>query len=80
MKVSEQRKHRAREKSNKKLSSELLALTIGVFLCLKNIIAIIIVINVPIIETAVSKIPIVSSYDKNSISFFTHSVLCGFDQ
>ena len=76
MKVSEQRKHRANEKSSKKLSSELLALTIGVFLCLKNMIAIVVVRNVPIIETAVSKIPIVSSYDKNSVSFFTHSFLC----
>ena len=80
MKVREHRKHRVKEKSSRKLSSELLALTMGVFLFLKKINATTAVMHVPNKDAAVSSAPIISSYDRNSASFFTQASLLSFDQ
>ena len=80
MKVREHRKHRVKEKSSRKLSSELLALTIGVFLYLKKMNATTAVMHVPNKDAAVSSAPIISSYDRNSASFFTQASLLSFDQ
>ena len=80
MKVREHRKHRVKEKSSRKLSSELLALTIGVFLCLKKINATVAVKQAPIKEDSVRIVPMISVYDKNSVSFFSHSSLLLLDQ
>ncbi|KAE8295205.1 hypothetical protein D5F01_LYC06131 [Larimichthys crocea] len=52
MKVREHRKHRVKEKSSRKLSSELLALTIGVCLYLKKMNATTAVMHVPNKEAA----------------------------
>uniref|UniRef100_A0AAV2J5F7 Uncharacterized protein n=1 Tax=Knipowitschia caucasica TaxID=637954 RepID=A0AAV2J5F7_KNICA len=60
MKVREHRKHRLSENSSRKLSSELLALTRGVFLYLKKIQATMQVMNVPNKEAAVSRAPMIS--------------------
>ena len=80
MKVREHRKHRVKEKSSRKLSSELLALTTGVCLYLKKMNATTKVMHVPNREAAVSSAPIISSYDRNSASFFTQASLLSFDQ
>ena len=80
MKVREHRKHRVKEKSSRKLSSELLALTMGVFLYLKKMNATAAVMHVPNKDAAVSNAPIISSYDRNSASFFTQASLPLFDQ
>ena len=80
MKVREHRKHRVKEKSSRKLSSELLALTIGVFLCLKKMNATVAVKQAPNKEDSVRIVPMISVYDKNSVSFFSHSSLLLLDQ
>ena len=80
MKVREHRKHRVKDKSSRKLSSALLALTTGVCLYLKKINATTAVRHVPNREAAVSSAPIISSYDRNSASFFTQASLLSFDQ
>ena len=80
IKVKEHRKHRVKEKSSRKLSSELLALTMGVFLYLKKMNATAAVMHVPNKDAAVSSAPIISSYDRNSASFFTQASLLSFDQ
>lgn len=80
MKVREHRKQKVKDKSSKKLSSELFALTRGVFLCLKKMTAIAAVMHVPNKETVVKSAPIISSYDKNSASFLIQASLFSFDQ
>ena len=80
MNVREHRKHRDKEKSSRKLSSELFALTRGVFLYLKKINATTAVMHVPNKEAAVSSVPIISSYDRNTSSFFIQASLLLFDQ
>ncbi|KAJ3590131.1 hypothetical protein NHX12_008085 [Muraenolepis orangiensis] len=57
MKVREHRKHRVKEKSSRKLSSELLALTIGVNLCWKNTTAVTMVKHAPPTENDAKMIP-----------------------
>ena len=79
MKVREQRKQRVREKSNRKLSSELFALTIGVCLNWKKIKPIIIVKHPPNTENVTSSIPISSLNVKYSVFFKSHRVLSSFD-
>ena len=80
MKVREHRKHRVKEKSSRKLSSELLALTIGVFLCLKKMNATVAVKQAPIKEDSVRIDPMISVNDRNSVSFFSQSSLLSLDQ
>jgi hypothetical protein len=80
MKVREHRKHRVKEKSSRKLSSELLALTKGVSLLIKNKFATIIVINTPNKEKNTSTIPITSVKVRNSTVFRTHLSLFALDQ
>ena len=80
MKVREQRKHRVKEKSSRKLSSELLALTIGVFLCLKKMNATVAVKQAPNKEDTVRIAPMISVNERNSVSFFLQSSLLSFDQ
>jgi hypothetical protein len=60
MKVREHRKHRVKENSSRKLSSELLALTTGVNLCLNNTMAVMMVKQAPAIENADKIIPRIS--------------------
>ena len=66
MKVNEHKKHRVREKSSRKLSSELLALTIGDVLLQKNTAAIVMARQAPPTENAARMIPRTSSKDRNS--------------
>ena len=60
MKVREHRKHRVKENSSRKLSSELLALTTGVNLCWNNTMAVMMVKQAPAIENADKIIPRIS--------------------
>jgi hypothetical protein len=60
IKVREHRKHRVKENSSRKLSSELLALTTGVNLCLNNTMAVMMVKQAPAIENADKIIPRIS--------------------
>jgi len=80
MKVREHRKHRVNEKSSRKLSSELLALTKGVSLFIKNNFATIIVRSTPNKEKNTRTIPITSVKVRNSTVFRTHSSLFSLDQ
>ena len=68
MKVREHRKHRVKEKSSRKLSSELLAFTTGVNLCLNNTMAVMMVKQAPTIENAAKIIPKISLKERNSTS------------
>ena len=68
MKVREHRKHRVKEKSSRKLSSELLALTTGVYLWWKNTMAVTMVKQAPAIENAAKIIPHTSWKERNSTS------------
>ncbi|MED6258928.1 hypothetical protein ATANTOWER_014473 [Ataeniobius toweri] len=80
MKVREQRKHSFKEKSSRKLSSELFALTRGVFLYLTKITATITVIHVPSKDAAARNAPIISSYERNTASLFIQASLSLFGQ
>lgn len=80
MNVREHRKQRVKEKSSRKLSSELFALTIGVFLYLKNINATPVVMHVPNKDAAVRSAPIISSYDRNTASFLIQASFFSFGQ
>ena len=79
MKVREHRKHRVRENSSRKLSSELLALTIGVCLLWKNIMATIVDRQAPITEKITNRMPISSLKVRNSIVFKSQSFLALVD-
>ena len=80
MKVREHRKHRVREKRSRKLSSELLALTIGVSFLIKNRTATSEVRKTPNRAKNTRTIPITSVNDRNSTAFSTHLSLLGLDQ
>ena len=80
MKVREQRKHRVSEKSSRKLSSELLAFTIGVSFFNINTMAVITVKKTPNREKNTNTIPITSVNKRNSTAFNTHLSLPGFGQ
>lgn len=80
MKVSEQRKHRVREKRSRKLCSELLALTRGVWRNRKKTQNTSDAKAAPNSETAARRAPMVSSYDKNSITLGTHWLRSSLDQ
>ena len=66
MKVSEHKKQRVREKSSKKLSSELLALTIGDVLWWKNTAAVTMARQAPAPENTARMNPRTSSKERNS--------------
>ena len=80
MKVREHRKHRVREKRSRKLSSELLALTMGVSLLTMKIIDISTDKNTPKQENDVNRVPIISSKERNSVGFKTHMSWFSFGQ
>ena len=80
MKVREHRKHRVKEKSSRKLSSELLALTIGLVLWQENMRTTTQVQKEPMREIVTSVIPMVSLKERNSTCLGTQAVLPAFDQ
>ena len=80
MKVREHRKHRFKEKSSRKLSSELLALTIGVDMLTENIKITQQVHKEPSRATVVSVMPMVSLKDRKSTSLGKQAVLSTLDQ
>lgn len=79
MKVTEHRKHRVKEKSSKKLSSELFALTTGVCLYWKNIRATVIEMHAPKREKETNSIPNNSVNVRNSTAFISHLFLSSLD-
>ena len=80
MKVREQRKHNFNENSKRKLSSELLAFTMGVSLCFKKTTAVQKVIDTPSNEKVSRTLPMTSSNERYSVDFKTHTSLCVFGQ
>lgn len=80
IKVREHRKHRVKEKSSRKLSSELLARTNGVSLWVKKISVAIIVRKIPSREKVANIIPRISLYARNSTGFGMQASLWLFDQ
>lgn len=80
MKVREHRKHKVKEKSSRKLSSELLALINGVSLWVKKISVVIIAKKIPNRENIANTVPKISLYAKNSIGFGMQASLRLFDQ
>ena len=75
MKVREHRKHRVREKSSRKLSSELLAFTKGVSLLIRNSVATIQVRTTPNTVKNTSVLLITSVKERNSTFFRTQASL-----
>ena len=67
-------------RAEESLAQNYLALTSGVRLYLKNIMATTHVKQVPITEKMVSSIPIISLWDRYSVSFLKHVTLCLLDQ
>ena len=80
MKVREHRKHRVRENSSRKLSSELLALTMAVALWRKNTAAMAIAKQAPLTENVVKTIPRASWKERNSTDLGRHRSLWAFGQ
>lgn len=80
MKVSEHKKHKVSEKRSRKLSSELLALTIGEFLWRKNTAAVTMARQAPPSENAAKMIPRTSWKERNSTGFGRQVSLCAFGQ
>lgn len=80
MKVREHRKHIIREKSSRKLRSELLARTIGVVLWQKNMQTTTQVQKEPMREITRRVIPMVSVKDRNSTRLGMQAVLSSLDQ
>lgn len=80
MKVREQRKHIIREKSSRKLRSELLARTMGVFLWQKNMQTTTQVQKEPKRDITSRAIPMVSVKDRNSTCLGMQVVLSSLDQ
>ena len=75
MNVREHRKHRVKEKSSRKLSSELFALTSGVSFLIRNRVATIKVRSTPSKVKNTSILPITSVKVRNSTFFSTHASL-----
>lgn len=75
IKVREQRKQRLREKSSRKLSSELLALTMGVHLWRVKMKRTLQVQKEPSREMVVRVMPMVSLKDRNSTALGTQAVM-----
>ena len=80
MKVREHRKHRVKEKSSRKLSSELLALTIADALCWKNTMAVKMVKPAPPTENAAKIIPRTSCMERNSTGLGRHRFFSALGQ
>ena len=80
MKVREHRKHSFKERSSRKLSSELLALTIGVSLWTKKIMNIKIDKNTPKQQNTDNTIPMISVKERNSVGFGMHLSFFSFGQ
>lgn len=80
MKVSEHKKHRVKEKSNRKLNSELFALTIGEALWWKNTAAVITARQAPPTENAARMIPRTSVKERNSTGLGKQAFLFGLGQ
>lgn len=80
IKVREHKKHRVKEKRSRKLSAELLALTMGVVLLQKNIRTTMQVLNEPKKEMATRVMPMVSLKERNSTRLGMHVVLSALDQ
>lgn len=80
MKVREHRKHRVREKSSRKLSSELLAFTRGVWRYWMKMDSTASVNEAPSSESTVRRAPMVSAFDRNSITFGTQRLRSSADQ
>lgn len=80
IKVREHKKHSVKEKSSRKLSSELLALTMGVVLLQKNISTTIQVVAEPIKEITTRVMPIVSLKERKSTRLGMQVVLSALDQ
>lgn len=80
MKVREHRKHIIREKSSRKLRSELLARTIGVVLWQKNMQTTTQVQKEPMREITRRVMPMVSVKDRNSTRLGMQAVLSSLDQ
>ena len=80
IKVREHRKHRVKEKSSRKLSSELFALTTGVNLCLNNTMAVMMVKQAPAIENAAKIIPKISLKERNSTNLGRQKFFSALDQ
>jgi hypothetical protein len=80
MKVREHRKHKVKEKSSRKLSSELLALTIADALCWKNTMAVRMVKQAPTTEHTAKIIPRTSCIERNSTGLGRHNFFPSFGQ
>lgn len=80
MKAIEQRKQSMREINSRKLSSELLARTMGVFMKRKKTAATPPVTQAPHTEIAVRVTPMLSPNDRNSICLGTQASLRSLDQ